>query len=76
MNREDFEKIIENSETAVLKNEDAIAFMKFFDDKYSYEGMNITVYIDSNKVAVYDDDENELIYEDYITKPLTDEEVE
>ena len=75
MNNEDFEKIIENSETAVLKNEDGIAFMKFFDDRYNFGGMNITVYIDKDKVVVYDDDENELIYEDYITKSVRDEEV-
>ena len=75
MKVEDFEKIIENSETAVLKNGDARAFMRFFDDRYSYDDMNITVYIDKDKVVVYDD-ENELIYEDYITKSVRDEEME
>ena len=76
MKIEDFEKIIEEEKTAVLKNEDARAFMRFFDDRYSYDDMNITVYIDKDKVVVYDDDENELIYEDFITKPVTDDEVE
>jgi len=56
------------SRTVILKHNKAISFMREFDERYKYKYMNITVYINKDKVTVYDESDNTLIYEDFIKR--------
>lgn len=54
----------------ILKDEEARRFMLAFDERYEYNALHMTAYIDERMVTVYDDNDNTLIYEDFINGPF------